>query len=587
MASTFHLTLIDWLLILGVNGAVVGYGIASGRRHVHRAVDWFLAARALPWWAIGLSMFATAVDSGDYVVVAGGAYKYGLSNLAFWWLGISIGWMLTAFFVFVPMYRYGMYTNAEYLERRFGPFARVFSVAVQILYRTNIIGNATLAISLTLEILTGAGSEARWTLCLLFASVAAIYTAVGGLRSVVITDVIQVVVMFVASFVLYLVVADAVGGWGALSEKLAALGEDLPDRLMHVSGNTIPPPEDGSGFAIPGSFIFFIFLLVIIDYCLVNHSQSMRMLGARSVWDMKLSAVVAGAVTSVVLWCNVSLGVYGRALFPEIEYPDHVLPSLMGRFLPPGLLGLVVTGIVAAGLSTYDSIGSALASLFVRDIYARFFRPHADDAHYLRSVRIMSILFVFAGLAYVPFLLWFGTILDFYLKLTGVFVVPLAAIYAMGIFTRVHPKAGAWGLVAGAVYGSLSLLLGDILHVEWVPYWFASSWLRYVVNFILPCTVMWGASFAYGRRDRGWSSASLRGLVMTLPDTVPEPLQEIAQSRAETAGAEGWLERTGAAARQPEVPFEVPATGLPLHRRPGVWALGLLGLQTLATLLLW
>ena len=80
-----------------------------------------LAARGLPWWMVGLSMFATAVDSGDYVAVAGAAYQNGMNFITDWWLGITIGWFLVAWAVFLPMYRSGMFTNAEYLERRFGP----------------------------------------------------------------------------------------------------------------------------------------------------------------------------------------------------------------------------------------------------------------------------------------------------------------------------------------------------------------------------------------------------------------------------------------------------------------------------------
>ena len=85
------LSALDWFLIVALNGSIILYGLYLSRG-TKRSVDWFLAAKGLPWWMVGLSMFATAVDSGDYVAVAGGAYKFGLSYISSWWLGLSIGW---------------------------------------------------------------------------------------------------------------------------------------------------------------------------------------------------------------------------------------------------------------------------------------------------------------------------------------------------------------------------------------------------------------------------------------------------------------------------------------------------------------
>ena len=118
------MTSLDWLILIGLNGAIVAYGLRISRGTT-KAFDWFLAARGLPWWIVGLSMFATAVDSGDYVAIVGGAYTFGLSNLTMWWLGLPIGWFVVAYGVFLPLYRSGMFTNAEYLEYRFGPEVRL------------------------------------------------------------------------------------------------------------------------------------------------------------------------------------------------------------------------------------------------------------------------------------------------------------------------------------------------------------------------------------------------------------------------------------------------------------------------------
>ena len=112
------MTLVDWLLVLVINGGIVAYGIFVFRGK-GESFDWYLAAKSMPWWVIGLSAFGTAVDSGDYVAIVGGSYKIGLASLSQWWLGIAVGWILLSFFIIVPMYRAGVFTNAEWLEFRF------------------------------------------------------------------------------------------------------------------------------------------------------------------------------------------------------------------------------------------------------------------------------------------------------------------------------------------------------------------------------------------------------------------------------------------------------------------------------------
>ena len=102
-------------------------------------------------------MFATAVGRGDYVAVAGGAYDQGLVYISVWWLSLSFSWCLVAYIVFVPMYRAGIFTNAEYLESCFGRVACVISVLIQIQTRTNVMANGAVSLYLTFSIFMGPG----------------------------------------------------------------------------------------------------------------------------------------------------------------------------------------------------------------------------------------------------------------------------------------------------------------------------------------------------------------------------------------------------------------------------------------------
>ncbi len=519
----------EWCLVIGINGAIILFGLVKSRE-TKKSVDWFLAARGLPWWMIGLSMFATAVDSGDYVAVAGESYRSGMGYISSWWLGITIGWLVVAYVVFLPMYRMGMFTNAEYLEHRFGPITRLASVFIQIQYRTNVLANVAYSLYLTFSLLTGWGTE-TWWLVVAIALGAAVYTAAGGLKSVVVTDAMQSVVMLAASFTLWWAVWSAVGGWDGIDTRLEQAEAGLSAKMLHVGGGTEP--------GTPAWLMVVGWIIVLTAYCVVNHSQAMRMLAARSEWDVKMSAVLAGTVTAGVMWFNVTLGIMGRALYPTIDQADKLFPLLVEQFLVPmqsGLAGLVIAGLIAGGISTYDSIGSSLAAVFTRDLYARFLVKQADDRHYLTVSRISTVVVIAVSFFYIPYLE--SGMVKFYLKLTGVAVVPLLAVYLMGILTRVHRASGTIGLLVG-------ILCGLSRFITVLPVWWTNTWWGYLWSLGTTSAAMIVTTLVLGRANKD----ELRGLTLGSqpPETRSRPL----------SGKATWLETSQAEVpHMPVSPFD-------------------------------
>ena len=389
------MTALDWIVVAVLNGGIVLYSLISFR-HKGESFDWYLAAKSMPWWVIGLSAFGTAVDSGDYVGIVGGSYTLGLSQLSQWWLGIAVGWMVLGFFVIVPMYRSGVFTNAEWLEFRFGPAARVMAVLINVQSRTNVLGNIYYSMFLVLNVVAGLSPGTCWIVVAAVASTSALYLVRGGLRAGVLTDALQSLTMIVASFVLWGFVYSAMGGWEGVALRLESVESGLSDRLLHVGGYG---PE-----GVPPILVVFGFLVVLTTYVLINQYEAIRFLGARSEWDFKMAVVVASLATAVCLFFNVTLGPMARAQFPGLEIVDEAYPRMIVEYLPAGLVGLVVAGLVAAAYSTFDSIGIGISSLFVRDIYARFLVRRGSDAHYTKVGRV-SVPFILAlGFAYVPFL---------------------------------------------------------------------------------------------------------------------------------------------------------------------------------------
>ncbi|REK18849.1 MAG: hypothetical protein DWQ37_03320 [Planctomycetota bacterium] len=481
------MSLLDWLVVLVLNGSIIVFALVWGGG-TKTSSEWFLAGRSLPWWMVGLSMYATFIDASDLVVDSGGAYQFGMRMFVLNWVGVVAGWLLLANVVGLAMYRAGMYTNAEYLEARFGLGARVISVLVQVQFRTMVLGIMAQGIFLTLVIVLGWSENVARTAVVAIAVVAIIYTMTGGLRAVALTDALQSIVMLVASIIVFVLVFNHVGGWTGVHERLrqhdpaeaahmlevghprldrtdtANKTDDEIDDLLLLGGEHVAA-ENAIVRSTP-AWVFCLSLVIAgMAYSIVNHTQSMRLLGAKTEWDLKMSVVLASAVLVVMTFVNLSLGVMGRALHPtvalldvpaELRGVDAIYPVLVRDLTASGLRGIVVAGIMAAAFSTFDSIGSALSALITRDLYARLFVTNADDHHYLWVGRWLTPAIILGSFLYLPLLN--QGMFAFYLEMVAAFVTPLLTVYLMGALTPVHRRSATVGLLVGVAYGIWGLL---------------------------------------------------------------------------------------------------------------------------------
>ena len=213
------MTTFDWLIVLTLNGGVMAFGfwLARGTK---TSSDWFLGGRTLAWWAVGLSIFATNVDNADLVSMTGKTYTEGMHFVTVHTLGALLGASFAAFWLVPAMARAGQFTNAEYLEGRFGPSARVLSALIQIQYRTSMLGLMIWSVYLLLTTFLGLGPVPAWLMIISIVAIAGIYTSWGGLRSVVFTDAAQGVIMFIGMAVIFIAVWNASGGWSGAVETL-------------------------------------------------------------------------------------------------------------------------------------------------------------------------------------------------------------------------------------------------------------------------------------------------------------------------------------------------------------------------------
>ncbi len=177
-------------------------------------------------------MFATNVDNADLVSLTGTTYNEGLHIIMVHTLGSLLGASFAAFFLVPAMARAGQFTNAEYLEYRFGPAARVLSAVIQIQYRSSMLGLMIWSLYLLLTGLLGLQSTAAWALIVAIVAFVAAYTSLGGLKSVVMTDALQGIIMFVAMAVIFSAVLERggrlVARCGRRSRESRSTPTDLP-----------------------------------------------------------------------------------------------------------------------------------------------------------------------------------------------------------------------------------------------------------------------------------------------------------------------------------------------------------------------
>jgi len=534
------MTLFDWLIVLVLNGGVVAYGFYLARGTT-TSQEWFLGNRSLIWWAVGLSMFATNIDNADIVSLTGTSFKEGFHIIGVHTLGSFTGGILAAFFLVPAMVRAGHYTNAEYLEARFGISTRVLSAIIQIQYRTSMLGLMVWSVYLLLTKFLGLDSNLAWLFIVGLVILAAIYTSWGGLKAVVFTDAIQGVVMFIGMAAIFTAVWKAAGGWSEAKAALAAAG--LQENGQPVSDLAHMGKYHGDDGTTSPWLVLVGWIIIGGGYWTVNHTQTMRLLGARSLWDMKMAALFGVTISIPIMVGCASIGIIGRSLFPDFSPPDALYPHLADLYLGIGFKGLVVAGIVAAAISTFDSMGSSLSAVFTRDVYARLIVRDREDAHYVKVSRWATLAILAIGFAYIPFISGKDTMLKAFLTLIPVFVTPLFTIYLLGIFSKAHPRAGVIGILTGALYGVVALYDREIADVEWLASWFTNRWVALCWSLVFTLVGAVAATLIWGKYR-------------------PEE-REAAFVEAEA----GWLERSREALTPlPEHRF---ADGIPLLLRPG------------------
>lgn len=414
---------IDYAVLGGYLLVVVFIGWRVSRR-APEADELFLAGRSLGWGVVGLSLFASNISSTTLIGLPGAAWQHGVSVANYEWMA-GLVLIFSAFFILPRLLRARVTTIPQWLEQRFDARLRQYLSGVSVLLSVALDTAGSLYAGALVLMLFIPGLDLAMT-CAAMAVFAGLYTAAGGLRAVVYTDVLQTVVLLVGSTLLCgLVLAEFDFSWsqirGALSEDRLSLIRPLDDPALPWLGTLIGLPVLG----------FY--------YWTMNQYVSQRLLAARDVPTATKGALLAAALKLLPLFLMVLPGALAAALFTDLERADTVFPRLIAEYAPVGLAGLILAGLMAAIMSSVDSALNSASTLITVD-FVQPRRPGLSAAALARLGRGITLgLMVFAAV-WAPMIDRFPGLFDYLQQGFAYVTPPLVAVFLLG---RFWPGLGA------------------------------------------------------------------------------------------------------------------------------------------------
>jgi len=485
----------DWAVIivylLGMTG--IGLYFYLQEKRVSTA-DFFVGSRSIPFWAAGVSLYATNTSSISYVAIPAKAFEtnwqYLMNNLV-----AVVGLVFVAIWIVPLLRRLDLMSVFHYLETRFHPVIRMLSSALCIVMQLGSRMSVILFLP-SLAISTVTGIDVVWSIWIM-GVVTILYTALGGMKAVIWTDFVQLFVMFGgALFAIGFIIVKLDGGFGEFFAVAAA--EDkmkLVDWSFDLTKATV------------WGFIFLVLFDVVLtfpkDQVLMQRTLSTKSAkdAGKSIWTFAAIMIPGGFMFYII---GTSLYVFYKT-HPERLNPllgvDATFPLFIAAELPAGVTGLIIAGILAASMSTLSSIMNSVATLASVDFFERFATKPSPKA----SVLFAEGMTVLAGLIGIGLALLLSSfdiqsMFDVSIELAGLLGGGFAGAYTLGMFTR----RANWQGVAIGVATSLC-----VTTIAWSmslvhPYF-------YLAISIFVCIVVgYVASYLFPAPDR----AALNGLTI-------------------------------------------------------------------------
>jgi len=417
--------------------------------HQKDAQDYFLASRALPWWAIGTSLIAANISAEQIIGMSGSGYVIGLGIASYEWMAAIT--LLIVGKYFVPIFlKNSIYTMPEFLERRFNTTVRtvmaIFWLGVYVF--VNLVAILWLGAT-AVHTVTGMDVQVAVIALGVFAGAYALY---GGLKAVALTDIVQVSLLVMGGLIISYIALDRISGGAGVLAGFHELTTRFPDKFHMILPSSNPNYKD-----LPGLSVLLGGMWVMnVSYWGFNQYIIQRALGAKDIREAQKGMVLAAFLKLLMPVIIVLPGIAAVALAPNLGRPDEAYPHLMAM-LPSGILGLVFAALIAAIVASLGSKINSIATIFTMDVY----RPRRPDTSPQKLVMIGRLAAITALLIAIvcakPLLGSFDQAFQYIQEFTGFFTPGICVIFLLGMFWARCTALGA--LVAAVGSAVLSIVL--------------------------------------------------------------------------------------------------------------------------------
>jgi len=454
----------------------------------NKNADQFTKASGLiPGWAIGLSIYATFLSSNTFLGVPGKAFGSNWNSFVFSLSMPLAAWIAAKYFV--PFYRSTEAVSAyTHLEHRFGSWARTYAVICFLFTQLARMGAVFFGIALSIQALTGYSME---TIMLVTGICIIIYTVMGGIEAVIWTEVVQGIIKTLgAILIIYLIISNMNGG----IPKIIEIGKEHHKFDL----GSFSPNFSESTFWVVLLYGFFINLNnfgMDQNYVQRYHTASSPKEASKSVWLCVWIYVPASLLFFIIGTClfafyqdnptliepvklqvaaerlgtgasSVEISSLAETLQPA-DYGDKVMPYFMVTKIPTGLIGLIVSAILSAAMSTISSGMNASATVFSVDIYQRFIKRNQDDKQVLRLLHLATMVFGLLGMGTGILMIGVKSILDIWWQLSGIFAGGMLGLFLLGILSKRVTNSDA---IIATIVGVLVIIWMSLSYLMPVAY---------------------------------------------------------------------------------------------------------------------
>src|SRR5437016_3883222 len=501
---------IDTVVLLAYFIGIVALGLWAGRRN-RNLEDFSLGSRSIPWWAVLASIIAAETSAATFLGTPAEGFKtrgYFYGQLA---IGTVLARIIIAFTFIKPYYDYRVQSVYEFLTVRFGTktknmasgiflFTRVLGIGVRL-----YLGGAIMVViwrylfpSLPVNLNTYVWGIVFVTI------ITTIYTAVGGIKAVVWTDVIQAVLMFSSViFAIFLLVRHIPGGLDTVKTNLGGWSNV---KLFQTGWNAELPfgPALKAMLEEPYTILAAFVGSTLLTMATHGTDQDMvqRMLTAPDHRKSQLSLILSGVMDLPIAGAFLTVGILLSVYYAVV--PGTTLPAadneIFGQYIVPEMpvvfRGLIIAGVFATMMGSTSAALNALATSFTKDFYLPYVRPGANDHQVIRAARISTavfgILMIIVATVAANAVLQDAklTIIPIAIGILGYTYGALVGVFLLGMLTRTRGRDGPnviamiAGITSVLILCKLSLpafdigalLRGEFKHADWNFGWFMPDW---------------------------------------------------------------------------------------------------------------